>query len=615
MKGKTVLVVFISMLLLHIAICIGTPKVEAGSTTIVCVNPDISYGALAETFAVNVTIANVADFVAFEYKLRWNSTLLRCITYEKCDPAVDLGWSIYYTVRDDFTADRHWLAVDGARELNPFVGNATLATYTFQVIGFGECVVDLYDVTLVNSNVQTIEDWSHKDSLDDCCFEFRTFEHDLAVFLDSPTTIIPGDSVLLNTTVFNDGLNDETGVELLLLINGSIVNSTVISFLQVDSSCALSYLWTTSTDEAVYNVTTYVLPVPDEGLTINNIESTGVSVSYAIKIPLHYPTIQEAIYAASPGDAILVSTGTYYEHLIIDKSLTLVGEESNIPTINGNGSHYCITVTADNVNINGFIIESGIYGIEVRGCNFATIIGNTILNNDAGIALFGDSHSNTIIGNTLLDNYVGILLLDSHNNTVYHNNFINSTKFQFGGDNLYNDLEGNYWSDYKGVDEDGDGVGDTAHVINENNQDEHPFTVPLDPVPIIWGGAIYPVELSSNSTVFEIDFRPLQRSMSFNVTGLDGTIGFCNVTIPNSLLEDLWQGNCMVFVDGKQPLTITNWTDGTFTYIYFTYHQSQHEVTIVPEFHPFLILPLFMIATLLAVLAYKRKHSSGKGYS
>ena len=609
MKRKIVLVVFVSTLFLYMAFCEGTHRAEAGNTTIVYVDPEISYGTLGETFAVNVSIANVADFTAFEYKLRWNSTLLRCISYEKCDPAVDLGWDTYLTVRDDFASERHWLAIEGDWPGNsPFTGNVTLVTYTFRVFGVGECIIDLYDVILIKHGAIIIEDWHNKDSLDDCYFEFRMFEHDLAVFLDSPKNVVPGDSVLLNATVFNDGLNDETDVEFQLLMNSSIVNSTVISFLQVGSSYSLSYLWTTSTDEAMCHVSAYALPVPDEELSVNNIESARVTVSYAIKVPLHYSTIQEAVDAASPRDAILVSAGTYYEHLIIDKPLTLVGEESSIPTIDGNGSDTCLTLTADNVNINRFAIQNGILGIDVSKCDFANIIGNMILNNQAGISLSG-SRSNTIIGNTLLDNYIGILLTNSHNNTVYHNNFINSTRFQFGGDNLYNDLEGNYWSDYKGVDDDGDGVGDTAHVIGENNQDEHPFIVPLDPVPIIWGGTIYPFELRSNSTVFEIDFRPLQRLISFNITGLDGTIGFCNVTLPNSLLEDLWQGNCMVFVDGKQPLTIVNWTDETFTYIYFTYQQSQHEVTIVPEFPSFLILPLFMITSLLAVIAYRKKHS------
>jgi hypothetical protein len=33
---------------------------------------------------------------------------------------------------------------------------------------------------------------------------------------------------------------------------------------------------------------------------------------------------------------------------------------------------------------------------------------------------------------------------------------------------------------------------------------------------------------------------------------------------------------------------------------------------VVPEFPSFLILPLFMIATLLAVIVYKRKHTVGQ---
>jgi len=34
---------------------------------------------------------------------------------------------------------------------------------------------------------------------------------------------------------------------------------------------------------------------------------------------------------------------------------------------------------------------------------------------------------------------------------------------------------GNYWSDYAGVDADGDGIGDTPYVIDENNTDRYPL--------------------------------------------------------------------------------------------------------------------------------------------
>ena len=54
--------------------------------------------------------------------------------------------------------------------------------------------------------------------------------------------------------------------------------------------------------------------------------------------------------------------------------------------------------------------------------------------------------------------------------------------------------------------------------------------------------------------------------------------------------------------------------DENYTYLYFTYNHSTKIVEIqgtqvIPEFPSFLILPLFMIATLLAVVVYRRKHS------
>jgi hypothetical protein len=35
---------------------------------------------------------------------------------------------------------------------------------------------------------------------------------------------------------------------------------------------------------------------------------------------------------------------------------------------------------------------------------------------------------------------------------------------------------GNYWSTYKGIDSDKDGIGDTALVVNDKNTDNYPLT-------------------------------------------------------------------------------------------------------------------------------------------
>jgi len=65
-----------------------------------------------------------------------------------------------------------------------------------------------------------------------------------------------------------------------------------------------------------------------------------------------------------------------------------------------------------------------------------------------------------------------------------------------------------------------------------------------------------------------------------------------------------------VFVNGTEvSYDLLPCSNSTHSYLYFTYNHSTQEVIVIPEFPSFLILPLFMIATLLAVIAYRRKHN------
>ena len=113
---------------------------------------------------------------------------------------------------------------------------------------------------------------------------FQPAEHDLAVSLETPFWLAPGDSALLNATVYNRGLNNETNVELRLLINGSLVSNKTIPELLVGSCVPFSYLWI-PTVEATYNVTGYVLSVLGENNTLNNRASNDVIVSLN---PIHF---------------------------------------------------------------------------------------------------------------------------------------------------------------------------------------------------------------------------------------------------------------------------------------------------------------------------------------
>lgn len=157
-----------------------------------------------------------------------------------------------------------------------------------------------------------------------------------------------------------------------------------------------------------------------------------VHVSYAEvrSVPQPYPTIQEAIDAASAGDTINVSRrsgesqSVYYERLRVNKQLILVGESRETIIIDGGGGGTVIRIQADNVEIRGFTIRNGgrkYSGIRADSHSYVTIANNTVKTNKIGVVLVG-SHYNTVVQNQLFNNSAtGIRLSESVGNNVSDN--------------------------------------------------------------------------------------------------------------------------------------------------------------------------------------------------
>jgi len=118
--------------------------------------------------------------------------------------------------------------------------------------------------------------------------------------------------------------------------------------------------------------------------------------------------------------------------------------------------------------------------------------------------------------------------------------------------------------------------------------------------------APFNIEVVSNSAILDFHIDVLQKIVSFNVSGLKNTQGFCNVTLPNIIAQELWNDNYTVLLDGE-PWSFRNRTDTTNTYIYINYTHSEHEIVIVPEFPSTIILPLFMLTTLIVTVLLKKK--------
>lgn len=141
----------------------------------------------------------------------------------------------------------------------------------------------------------------------------------------------------------------------------------------------------------------------------------------------NYTSIQEAINDAFNGDTIFVfkNSSPYYENVIVNKSIYLIGENKDTTIIDGNGNENVIYIVADFVYIRGFTIKNGelefpYAGIQIRS-NYSTIFCNNLENNFYGIQMFSSNNNKIFNNNIKYNNQCGIYLEGSSNNNISAN--------------------------------------------------------------------------------------------------------------------------------------------------------------------------------------------------
>ena len=177
----------------------------------------------------------------------------------------------------------------------------------------------------------------------------------------------------------------------------------------------------------------------------------------------NYTRIQDAIDNVSDGDTVFVydDSSPYYENLVINTSITLLGEDKNTTIIDGmenpENQIDIIIIYADGVTVTGFTIKNSYwpyyYNVEAYYCGIEIwsdgnkIRDNNIVDNFYGILIgsFGSnfytkkySDNNVIEENSITENEFGISLLVGTNNLV-SNNYISLNNFSVSVHSWAND--------------------------------------------------------------------------------------------------------------------------------------------------------------------------------
>jgi hypothetical protein len=132
---------------------------------------------------------------------------------------------------------------------------------------------------------------------------------------------------------------------------------------------------------------------------------------------------------------------------------------------------------------------------------------------------------------------------------------------------------------------------------------------------VVCEGTHYSVSVQSNSTVTHFIFNQTLAQISFNVSGISGTWGFCNITIPKALMTGPWT---YTFQGDVTNIDVYEKDNETHTFINLQYkHASTFQVTIkaswiIPEYPstPILIslIPITLTAAATLWKTKRKRH-------
>jgi len=239
-----------------------------------------------------------------------------------------------------------------------------------------------------------------------------------------------------NWTTFNDCVSECQNMQVPLVISEFGMNTSTLEDRGEYYSQSLS-LFKNKGIRKAYAFAWQTIYPENESFNIYGIDPPtpaflALARASTITVPDDYATIQEAIDNANEGGTVFVRNGTYYEHVVVNKTLSLIGESIDGTVLNSTDTDPfmpIMIIEADNVKMRGFTFEGwSLNNIYINAATGVVIVENRIVFNAMGI-LVENSVNITIENNVIvgfgLDN-IGIMLDHSTECRITNNRITNA---------------------------------------------------------------------------------------------------------------------------------------------------------------------------------------------
>jgi len=265
-KKLVIILVFLLMVSLSIM------KTTVAQSTTVYINPQLTtVEEIGQAFEVNVSISQVTDLAAWEFKLYYESSVLNATSITEGPFLKSIGNTtglIPFSFTDSYntTHGRIWFACTLTGQDLGASGNGTLATITFKAKGPGIANLVLAGTDLLDSKMPPNR-ISHTTQSGKVQVTFRNIA---IIDVKAWKTVIGlGCTLPINVTALNLGF--PTGTFNVTVYVNETATQTQGVILPDQTQVTIPFAWnTTNFAKGKYTLSAYAWPVPGENNTADN---------------------------------------------------------------------------------------------------------------------------------------------------------------------------------------------------------------------------------------------------------------------------------------------------------------------------------------------------------